>query len=496
MADYPTLIPQSRSYSLGQAPASMTEWLGALEVVHRFADAGTGHRLTLTYDDATTDAEWLQIRNHWAGQEGGTLPFAIPAQVWCGHTDYQNVVSGLQWRYASPPSRSDRDGRLGSGTVELAAERSSQALLSDDSAPWFGTAVPLVAAGSDPGPPPPVVPVGTPEYVLLPAPVDPTTSPVGQPSDSVEPPESEKFTGTPSIVYGIVTQTGPTFTPEPTPPTPAQPSISAPLGRQPLPGDPLLYTPQCTNPGDEEWYFLPDVDECDTSEKTAAELTTMLKDEYGITPPSGMSKSDLGKLYCKAAEASDYGILTFKNDTTSKLQEKIEQEKSKGRQRGQPIEFGKMSENQASTPMFYGGGRIIIKDNCGTSAGNWQQLYPVGSNAWKGRTVQRVMVRFSNDFPSGDVTLDSQGNKWGTLVPGAAPSSTNGFFIDNRLLWTYDDNGNAVLLGGGPGGVNDPSQVGWVLGYKIIQQTDEYGASSGTWNLPSGGEWTFTPASP
>jgi hypothetical protein len=495
MADYPDLIPSSRRYSLGDVPAAASEWLGALEVSHRFGDATTGHRLSLAYDDATTDAEWLTIRNHWAGQEGGTLPFAVPAQVWCGHTGYGDVVGGLQWRYASPPQRSDRDGRLGAGTVELVAERISQPLLSDDAAPWFGTAVPLVAEGSDPGPPPPVVPTGTPEYVVIDGPPEvieraggdrPASSGTGAAGGEVG---GEGFD---AVVGNIISLP---IGNEPEVYTPPASNIVSQLNRDPRPGDPLDYTPQCTNPGTARWFFVPDVDDANekTAGKTAPEVREMLSGEYGVTAASGLSLAALRELYAKAAELADYGVVPLKNDTVAKLNTRIDELKSKGKKRGARIPINETTSTPVSAPVIYGGGRIYIEDNCGAGYGNWQQTYPIGSSAWKGRTSQRVMVLFGKNTAANSNDYDV----WGDLS-GITPASSNGFFIDNGLLWTYTDDGEPYLVGGGSqGGGTGASRypAGFLVGYRVIESEDEAGNRSGTYSLVDG-EWFYNPPSP
>jgi hypothetical protein len=496
MADFPQLIPSSRRYSLGEVPATAVEWLGALRVVHRFADATTGHRLTLVYDDATTDAEWLQIRNHWAGQEGGVLPFAVPAAVWCGHDDYGDITGGLQWRYASAPSRSDRDGRLGAGTVELVAERTGQTLLSADAAPWFGTAVPLVAEGSDPGPPPPVVPVDTPQYVLRDAPPGLDAPPGGAASwSSAVQLRPTGPTGGPPVVGPQSPLSWPDFVPGPEPLPPEEPpNIDAPLGRPPQPGDPVNWVPQCASPGEPKWYFIPNVDDCNTENKTPQQLRDMLGNEYGVTAPSGMPLSGLRELYCKAAEAADYGVLPLKNDTVDKLQDRIDGERSKGRRRGDPIPYPQNPANPITTPIIPGGGQLYVKDNCGYGTIELLPVEPIGQDpdGWRGRIMEEVVVRYTG-IPNNnglDITSDPP-HAWGG-IGGVTPASSNGFYIENGNLWTTSDDGEPVFLGGGSG---LPSQTGWVTSYKVIRVLDENGNESPTYELDSNG-WSYTLPSP
>lgn len=51
-----------------------------------------------------TEANMLSIVNHYNGQQGGYLAFAIPSQLLSGVSaaaDY--TLTGYQWRYAEPP---------------------------------------------------------------------------------------------------------------------------------------------------------------------------------------------------------------------------------------------------------------------------------------------------------------------------------------------------------------------------------------------------------
>ena len=252
MADFPELTPARRAYSLGEVPTTQRSWLDALELAHRFGSEPTAHTLRLEFDEATSDAEWLQIRNHWGGQQGSVLPFAVPAAVWAGHDDYGQVMAGLQWRYASPPSRPDLDAGLGPGTVELVAERINQPLLSSGAAPWFGAAVPLVAAGADPGSPPPAVPAGVPTYVPIDAPAL-TPGVTGQATGQGIPTHTSQHGGSYQAATGTFLSLP--LGREQVDETPANSGVAGPNGSKSVqPGDPLSYTPACSNPGTPKWF--------------------------------------------------------------------------------------------------------------------------------------------------------------------------------------------------------------------------------------------------
>jgi hypothetical protein len=220
----------------------------------------------------------------------------------------------------------------------------------------------------------------------------------------------------------------------------------------------------------------------------------MLSDEYGVTAPTGMSQPDLKDLYCKAAEAADYGIIPVKNDTTSKLQRKIEEEQSKGRRRGDPIPYPQNPANPITAPVIPGGGQIYVKDRCGASPVEMVPVYPIGSSpgGWGGRTLEEVMVRYT-DIPnlSGLDTSDPP-HAWGG-IGGVTPASSNGFYIENGNLWTTSDDGEPIFLGGNGG--EESNTTGWVTGYKVIRAIDENGNESGTYDLEDG-EWGYTPPAP
>lgn len=446
MADFPELIPASRAYSLGAVPATQRGWLDALEVAHRFGLETTAHTLRLEYDESTTDSQWLEIRNHWAGQQGGILPFSVPALVWSGHDDYGQIVDGLQWRYASPPTRPDGDAGLSPGTVELVAERIDQPVISDDAAPWFGTVVPLAPVGTDPGPPPVIVPAGLPDYVLqswpeleqaYASPVEPPTSP------DISQSTGGQDTGTSSFESATGEFISLPINPKPGDDTPAPGGLSGPGGAKNIStGDLVTYTPSCTDPGPPTWYFQPDVPECNTSGKSSAQLRTDLQDGYGISPPSGMSTDDLRKLYCKAVEASGYGLPTYKNDTAAKIGERINEAKSRGRQPGQPIEMSEFNRAPSSspnlTPWRNGSGRVFTVDKCGVS-------YSAGvifNEKRKGRPQASIIPGWKNwKAPDPAVIGDVF---W---YPNFVFALKLPYLVNpNNSITSYDDNGDPVII--------------------------------------------------
>lgn len=73
--------------------------------------ASVGMPLDLSYVDLT-DNEAQLIRDHYAAQEGGSIPFPLPAVVFQGHATAL-TPDAIQWRYVAPPSETQKkNGRI------------------------------------------------------------------------------------------------------------------------------------------------------------------------------------------------------------------------------------------------------------------------------------------------------------------------------------------------------------------------------------------------
>jgi hypothetical protein len=103
------------------------------------------------------------------------------------------------------------------------------------------------------------------------------------------------------------------------------------------------------------------------------------------------------------------------------------------------------------------------------------------------------MVLFGKNTAANPSDVDVWGN-----LSGVTPASSNGFVIDNGLLWTTTDDGEPYLIGGGSqGGGTGASRypAGFLVGYRVIESEDEAGNRSGTYSLVDG-EWFYNPPSP
>lgn len=117
MAAFPSLEPIARRYSLGSFPIT-TQPYPAADVRFLHGSTATGATLELTYQDLS-QAEAALIRDHYRGQQGSLLAFALSSAALAGNDGSAFPTAG-QWRYASPPEEVQRDAGLVDVTVQLA----------------------------------------------------------------------------------------------------------------------------------------------------------------------------------------------------------------------------------------------------------------------------------------------------------------------------------------------------------------------------------------
>jgi hypothetical protein len=99
MAEFPSIKPNSRSISLGNAP--QLEYAAPSGANVRFLQ-GTKRvqqKLSMSFN-AITESELYSIYDHYDGQEGSIIPFTLPAIVWGGYTTRPISEVDYEWRYA------------------------------------------------------------------------------------------------------------------------------------------------------------------------------------------------------------------------------------------------------------------------------------------------------------------------------------------------------------------------------------------------------------
>jgi hypothetical protein len=125
MANFPALKPTARSFQLGQYPVKTYRAMSGAVVRRSFGNKAFGYTLDLEFANIP-EATVNTIIDHYNGQQGGTLGFAIATAVFAGYTvTLQGKVrnpSGIEWLYAEPPSVSSVIAGIGTVTVKLVGE--------------------------------------------------------------------------------------------------------------------------------------------------------------------------------------------------------------------------------------------------------------------------------------------------------------------------------------------------------------------------------------
>jgi hypothetical protein len=119
VATFPALAPATRKYTLGSYPVTVPSAFPGGGPRFRHSQINVAHQLELGFTDLT-QAETKLIRDHYRGQQGGFLPFALSAEAWAGHTSSTDIVaSGLQWKYLEQPEETQKSGGLVDVAVKL-----------------------------------------------------------------------------------------------------------------------------------------------------------------------------------------------------------------------------------------------------------------------------------------------------------------------------------------------------------------------------------------
>jgi hypothetical protein len=126
MANFPSIVPTARSFQLGQFPIKTYRALSGAVIRRSFGNRPFGHTLELEFEnvpEATVNA----IIDHYNGQGGGTLGFALPSAVFAGYSSTlqgkARTPLGIEWLYAEPPSISSVLKDRSSVTVRLVGEQ-------------------------------------------------------------------------------------------------------------------------------------------------------------------------------------------------------------------------------------------------------------------------------------------------------------------------------------------------------------------------------------
>ena len=118
-ATYPPIKPVGRSYSFGEFAVSRESNLSGNTI--KFLHSDYSHALVMTLEyKSLTQSEIARIRDHYRGQDGTTIPFLLPAEIWAGHTASTNLVpTGTRWRYQDAPAEQHEPGGYVNASIAL-----------------------------------------------------------------------------------------------------------------------------------------------------------------------------------------------------------------------------------------------------------------------------------------------------------------------------------------------------------------------------------------
>ncbi len=114
MADFPTLTPETRTYTPGSFAVYRANTLSGGQTTIRRNNAATGYRLSLTFISPTV-AQQKAIYTHYVTQNR-FQPFDLPSSITAGGGF--TFPTGYQWIYVSPPEVTYTPGNI-SVSVEL-----------------------------------------------------------------------------------------------------------------------------------------------------------------------------------------------------------------------------------------------------------------------------------------------------------------------------------------------------------------------------------------
>lgn len=126
MATFPALKASSRSYSLGVFSITEEKGFGGGSVRFKHSNSNYGHELSLGFT-ALTQAQAKLIRDHYRGQQGGHIPFALSTEVWAGHSSMTTLVpTSMVWRYTAAPEEKHTTNGYVDLTLTLESVSSTQ----------------------------------------------------------------------------------------------------------------------------------------------------------------------------------------------------------------------------------------------------------------------------------------------------------------------------------------------------------------------------------
>ena len=112
---YPTLVPTSRGFDVGDYPVKVFKAQSGAEVRILYGSKRTGMKMELSYENVS-DSQADDFVAHFDEALGSYGTFMLPSAVTKGWSGLSTAIdatnTGSQWRYAEPPQITNvRPGR-------------------------------------------------------------------------------------------------------------------------------------------------------------------------------------------------------------------------------------------------------------------------------------------------------------------------------------------------------------------------------------------------
>lgn len=126
MANFPSLVPTSRSFDPGDYPQQRYQTLSGAVWKRSFSSVRVGMTLQLEFANITDDNAALII-NHYRNQAGTLTGFNIPEAATYGGMSSNlisavDVSTSIEWAYAGPPSVTSVVPGISTVSVSLVGE--------------------------------------------------------------------------------------------------------------------------------------------------------------------------------------------------------------------------------------------------------------------------------------------------------------------------------------------------------------------------------------
>lgn len=101
MATFPSLTPSTRTLSYGDYSQTTYEGVSGVNVRFKYGADRLQQVLTIGYQ-YLTESQMQQLLDHYDGQQGSLIAFALSAEVWAGYATVPVPAVDYEWRYTGP----------------------------------------------------------------------------------------------------------------------------------------------------------------------------------------------------------------------------------------------------------------------------------------------------------------------------------------------------------------------------------------------------------